>query len=138
MSFNFMIAVTIGSDFGAQENKICHCSHFSPSISCEVMGPDAMILVFRMLSFKPTSAVSSFILIKRFFSSSSLPAIRVVSSLYLRFLIFFPEMNPACASSSPAFHMMCSVYRINKQMTKCNLDVLLSQFGTSSLFQVWF
>ena len=26
-SFNFMAAVTICSDFGAQENKICHCSH---------------------------------------------------------------------------------------------------------------
>ena len=26
----------------------------SPSICCEVMGPDAMILVFRMLSFKST------------------------------------------------------------------------------------
>ena len=25
--FNFMTAVTIHSDFGAQENKICHCFH---------------------------------------------------------------------------------------------------------------
>ena len=29
--FNFMVAVTICSDYGAQENKICHCFHFSPS-----------------------------------------------------------------------------------------------------------
>ena len=29
-SFNFMAAVTIHSDFGAQENKICHCFHFFP------------------------------------------------------------------------------------------------------------
>ena len=29
-SFNFMATVTICSDFGAQENKICHCFHFSP------------------------------------------------------------------------------------------------------------
>ena len=28
-SFNFMVVVTICSDFGAQENKICHCFHFS-------------------------------------------------------------------------------------------------------------
>ena len=42
-----MIAVTICSDFGAQENKICH---FSPSICHEVRGPDAMILVFWMFS----------------------------------------------------------------------------------------
>ena len=47
-------------------------STVSPSISLEVMGPDAMILVFRMLSFKPTFLLSSFTFIKRFFSSSSL------------------------------------------------------------------
>ena len=29
-SFNFMAAVTICSDFGAQENKISHCSHCFP------------------------------------------------------------------------------------------------------------
>ena len=29
-TFNFMAAVTICSDFGAQENKVCHCFHFSP------------------------------------------------------------------------------------------------------------
>jgi len=28
--FNFMAAVTICSDFGAQEKKICHCFHFFP------------------------------------------------------------------------------------------------------------
>ena len=37
-----------------------------PSISHEVMGPDAMILVFRMLSFQPTFSLSSFTFIKRF------------------------------------------------------------------------
>ena len=29
-SFNFVAAVTVPSDFGAQENKICHCFHFCP------------------------------------------------------------------------------------------------------------
>ena len=29
-SFNFVAAVTIHSDFGVQENKICHCFHFFP------------------------------------------------------------------------------------------------------------
>ena len=57
----------------------------SPSISHEVMGPDAMIFVFWMLSFKPTFSLSSYTFIKRLFSSSSLSAIRVVSSAYLRF-----------------------------------------------------
>ena len=40
-------------------------SIISPSISHEVMGPHAMILVFWMLSFKPTFSLSSFTLIKR-------------------------------------------------------------------------
>ena len=46
-----MAAVTICSDFGAQENKVA-ISIVSPSICHEVMGSDAMILVFWMLSFK--------------------------------------------------------------------------------------
>ena len=41
-------------------------STVSPSISHEVMGPDAMILVFWMLSFKPTFSLSSFTFIKKF------------------------------------------------------------------------
>src|SRR5574337_482934 len=63
-------------------------STVSPSISHEVMGPDAMIFVFGMLSFKPTFSLSTFTFIKRLLSSSSLSAIRVVSSAYLRLLIF--------------------------------------------------
>ena len=35
-------------------NKICHCFHCFPFICHEVMGLDAKILVFWMLSFKPT------------------------------------------------------------------------------------
>ena len=41
----------------------------SPSDSHEEMGPDAMILVFWMVSFKPTFSLSSFTFIKRLFSS---------------------------------------------------------------------
>ena len=81
-----------------------------------LMGPDAMILVFWMLSFKPTFSLSSSTFIKRLFSSSSLSAIRVVSSVYLRLLIFLLEiLIPACVSSSPASHMMYSAYKLNKQ-----------------------
>ena len=61
---------------------------FSPSIYHEVMGLDSMILVFWMLSFKPTFSLFSFTFIKRLFSSSSLSAIRMVSSEYLRLLYF--------------------------------------------------
>ena len=87
-----------------------------PSVCHEVMGPDAMTLVFWMLSFKPTFSFSSFTFIQRLFSSSSLSAIRVVSSAYLRLLIFSSVfLIPACTSSSPACHMMYSVHKLNKQ-----------------------
>ena len=43
---NFMAVVTICSDFGAQKIKSATVSTVSPSISHEVMGPDAMIFVF--------------------------------------------------------------------------------------------
>ena len=79
------------------------------------MAPDAMILVFWMLSFKPTFSLSAFTFIKRLFSSSSLSAVRVVSSVYLRLLIFLlATLIPVCDSSSLAFHMMYSAYKLNK------------------------
>ena len=53
------------SGFRAQENKICHCFHFSSFIRHEMMGPAVMMLVFWMLSFKPALSLSSFTLIKR-------------------------------------------------------------------------
>ena len=86
------------------------------SPSHQLAGPNAMILVFWILSFKPTFSLSSFTFIRRLLSSSSLSAIRVVSSAYLKLLIFLPEiLIPACASSSPAFVMMYSAYKLNKQ-----------------------
>ena len=79
-----MVAVTVCSDFGAQENKMFYFSCFT--------------------------------FIKRFFSSSSLSAIRVVSSAYLRLLILLPTiLISAWASSSLAFHVMYSAYKLNKQ-----------------------
>ena len=73
-----------------QKIKSDTISTVSPSISQEMMGPDAMIFVFWILSFKPTFSLSSFTFIKRLFSSSSLSAIQVVSSAYLRLLKFLP------------------------------------------------
>ena len=96
--------------------KSATVSIISPPICHEVMGPDAMILVFWMLSFQSTFSLSSFTFIKRLFSSSSLSAIRVVLSAYLRLLIFLSAiLIPACASSSPAFCMIYSAYKLNKQ-----------------------
>ena len=62
-----------------------------------------------------------------------LSAIRVVSSAYLRLLIFLPAiLIPACDSSSPAFLMMYSAYKLST-VTTYSLDILLFQFGTSPL-----
>ena len=72
-------------------------STFSLSICHEAMSLDAMILDFWMLYFKLAFSLSSFSLIKRLFSSSSVSAIRVVSSPYLRLLIFLPAvLIPVC------------------------------------------
>ena len=76
---------------------------------------DAMILVFWMVSSKPTVSLSSFTFIKRLFSSSLLSAIGVMSSSHLRlFLSFLPAiLIPACASSSLASGVMdfaCMVF----------------------------
>ena len=88
----------------------------SPSTCHEVMGQDAMILVFWRLSFKPAFSLSSFTFIKRLFSSSSLSAIRVVSSAYLWLLMFLPAiLILACDLFSPAFCLMYSAYKLNKQ-----------------------
>ena len=54
-----------------------------PSICHEVMWPDAMILVFWILNFKPAFSLSCFNFIKRIFSSSSLSDVSVVSYAYL-------------------------------------------------------
>ena len=81
---------TIYNDYGAQKIKICYCFHFFPSVCREMMGLDAMILIFLMLNFKP--AVSLPFSLERLVSFSSLSATGVVSSAYLRLLIFLPAV----------------------------------------------
>ena len=95
--------------------KSATVSTVSPSICHDVTGPEAMILVFWMLSFKPTFSLSFFTFIKRLYSSS-LSAIKVVSSAYLRLLLFLLAiLILASASSSPEFHMMYSACKLNNQ-----------------------
>ena len=47
---DFMVAVTICSDFGAPKNKVSHCFHCFP-ICVQVMGPDAHDLSFLNIEF---------------------------------------------------------------------------------------
>ena len=86
--------------FWSPKNKVWHCFHcfsiylpWSDGTRCHDFK-----IIFWMLSFKPVFSLSSFTFIKRCFSSSSLSALRVVSSAYLRLLIFLPAiLIPACA-----------------------------------------
>ena len=110
---------------------------FPPSICHAVMWPDSVMLVFWILSCKPAFSLSSFTLFKIFFSSSFFYASRVVLSAYLRLLRFLLAiLSPASESPSPAFLMMYSAYKLNKQGENVCLDVLLFLFGTSPLFHV--
>ena len=69
--------------------KFVTVSTFPPPICHAIMGPDVMILISSMLSFKPPLILLySFILIMRLLSPSSFSAITAVSSVYLRLLIF--------------------------------------------------
>ena len=102
-SFNLMAAATICSGFRAQENKDCH------GLYCFLIyfpwsdGTGCHDLHFLNVEFQANFSLSSFTFIKRLFSSL-LSAIRVVSSAYLRLLMFLLAiLIPACASSSPAF-----------------------------------
>ena len=98
------------------ETKKIKSAIFSPFICHEVLEPDAKIVVFQMLSFKPGFSLSTFTFIKRLFSFSSLSAIKVVSSAYLRLLIFLPAvLISACDSSNMTFCLMYSAYKLNKQ-----------------------
>ena len=64
-SFNFIDALTVCSDLEPKKIKSVTISIVSPSIYHEVMGPDAMILVFWMVSLKPAFPLYSFTFIKR-------------------------------------------------------------------------
>ena len=96
-----------------KKKKICHCFKFFPIYLPWSDGTGCHDLW--MLSFKPAFSLCSFTFIKRLFSFSSLSAIRMVSSVYLRLLIFLPAiLIPAYASSTLAFCMMYFAHKLNK------------------------
>ena len=128
-----MAAVTIHSDFGAQENKICHYSTFLPSICHEVMRLGALILAFLL---------SSLMIIKRLFSSSLLSAIRMKYQqlAYLKLLIFLLAiLTPDCDSSSMSFCLMYSackyLFKQGDNIQPCHtpFSILTSPFSMSGL-----
>jgi len=113
-------------------------STFSPCIWHELMGQDAMILVFWMLSFKPAFSLSSFTLIKRLFSFSSLLSLKwyhlhIWGCWYFSWQSWFQPVSHLA-------HLFpwCALHRCwISRMTIYSLDILLSQFWSSQLFHVW-
>ena len=117
VSFNFVAAVTVCSDFGPQEDKnLSLYPLFLHLFAMKWWNWIPWTSFLWMLSFKPAYSLSSFTLIKRLFSSSSLSAINVVLSAYLRLLFLLAILIPACASGGPIFHMMYSCGSAGKKI----------------------
>ena len=115
VSFDFMVAVTICSDFEAQENSLSLFPLFPHLYAMKWWDwmPCSSIFECWVLSqlFHSSLSPSS-----RDFSSSFLSAIRMVSPAYMRSLVFlWAILIPDCASSNLTFLMMYSSYRLNKQ-----------------------
>ena len=106
-----MAAVTISSDFGAQEHQVCHCFPFSPFYLPWSDGTVCYDFSFLMLSFKPAFTLFSFTF-KSFFSSSSLSAIFYISEIVCispgnhDFWLWFIQS---------AFPMIYLAYKLKKQ-----------------------
>ena len=137
-----MASVTIRSGFRAQEEEISHCFQLFPFCLPWSKGNRchdlSFFILFLIFSFKLAFSLSSFTPIKRFFSSSSFSATRVLWLANLRLLIFLPAIYiSACNSSSPALLIMWSAYKLNMVTTDSPV-ILLSQSWTNQLFHTGF
>ena len=97
---------------------VCHCFHCFPIYLPWSYGTECHDLRFLNVEFQ----ASFFTLLfhprqeSLYFLFTFCHFARVVSSAYLRLLIFLLAiLIPACASFSPAFCMMYSAYKLNKQ-----------------------
>ena len=120
------------SNFGAKKIKSLTVSIVSPSTCYEIMGPKAMIFVLecRVLNHLFHFPVS--LLSRGLFSPSSLSAIWVLPSVYVRLLLFLPAiLIQVCVSSSLAFHTMYTASNLNKQ--GCNSEPVHSCMSGSRI-----
>ena len=129
-------------------------STVSPSVCHEVMGPDAMILVFWMLSFKPTFSLSSFTFIKRLFSVSFFEFchkcgviwISEVTDIHLLkkkkksevivrcYLHWFKCKVPHCKVSASSGHRNLSVLTLNSYLLSVRVTLAFQPvFGQANL-----
>ena len=109
--------------------KVCHCF---PIYLPWSDGTRCHDLSFLMLSFKPTFSLFSFTFIKRLFSSSLHSAMGVVSSAYLRIVLFLlANLIPSCTSFSPTNHKVWG----DKWKWKHNGSILMG--GSKSSRKFW-
>ena len=111
-----MAAVTICSDFRAQENKVCHCFCCFPIYLPWNDGTRCHDFSFLNVEFWGRFFTLLFHSLQEALQFLFAFCLRVVSSAYLRLLIFLPEISIlACASSRLTFRTMYSAYKLNKQ-----------------------
>ena len=122
-----------------EEIKSVTVSIVSPSVCHEVVGLNAMIVVFWMLSFKPAFSLSSFTFIKRLLSSSLLSALEWCHLHFLDYW-YFSQQSWFQLVIHPAKHLVwCTLHiSLKSRVTIYSLDVLLSQFGISLSFHAQF
>jgi len=99
-----------------KKNKICHCFHFFPFYLLWSDGTRCHDLGFLKVEFQASFITLLFHPHQEALWFLSLSAITVVSSAYLRLLMFLPTiLIPACESSTQAFHMLYFAYKLNRQ-----------------------
>ena len=120
--------------------KVCHWFHCFPIYLPWSDGwPDAMILVFWMLSFKSTFSLSSFTSIKRLFWCSLLSAISIRSLYFSHFKISFSWVSHSVIIlvSSIAYNLKL-MKTVNHYILLFLLSVVLpswcSRFPSSTIY----
>ena len=121
------------------KKKICHSFHCFTFYLTWSDGTGCYDIRFFSVGLQASFLTVFFTLMKMLFISSSLSATRVVSSAYVRLLVSSPViLIPYCNSSSRAFCMMNSTYKLNKQSENIQLCCTPVSILTSQFFHVLF
>ena len=116
----------------AKKIKSVTASTFSTYICYEMMGPDAMILVFWMLTFKSTFSPSSFTFIKRLFSSLlSFPLIQIVSLWFHNEILRNKTQYSFCMPQTTDLQLIILLYHA------CMLKILIEERGRKKPGRYW-
>ena len=138
---NFMAAVTICSDFGAQGNKVCHCFHCFPIYLPWSDGTRHHGLSFLNVELVLSQLIRSPLSLS---SKGSLAPLHFLSlkwhHLHIWGCWYFSQQSWFQVVLHPAWHFVWYTLHIIYiiRVTIYNLDIILFQSGTSPLFHVQF